>query len=262
MRVDGEAVVRVERVADHIALVTLNRPAARNAIDAETTAALSRVVTEIEADRTIWAAVLTGAGEKAFCAGADLKQVSAGGMDELFTEQGGFAGFVDARRCKIWIAAINGFALAGGFEIALACDLIVAGRDANFGLPEVKRGLLAAAGGAYRLPRALPRALAFEMLATGERLAAERAYHLGLVNRIAEPGQAVAKAIVLAREICSNAPLAVRESLAIARASNDLDEPALRAASRKAQGRLAVTADFHEGPLAFIEKREPRWTGR
>lgn len=253
--------VEIKRLGEHVALVTLSRPQARNAVNGGVAAALDRIVAETESDPDIWAVVLTGAGG-VFCAGADLKVVAAGGMKSMFTPRGGFAGFVDAPRRKLWIAAVEGFALAGGFEIALACDLVVAARDASFGLPEVKRGLLAAAGGAYRLPRALPRAIAIELLATGERLEAERAHHFGLVNRIAEPGGSIAAARALASEICGNAPFAVRESLAIARASADLDEAALRTASQAAQARLALTADFQEGPLAFIEKRAPRWTGR
>jgi enoyl-CoA hydratase len=254
--------VKMERPAKHVALVTLDRPEARNAVNHEVAGALDRIVAETEADPDIWVVVLTGAGDKAFCAGADLKQVSAGGMEKLFTPRGGFAGFVDAPRTKVWIAAVEGVALAGGFEIALACDLIVAATNAGFGLPEVKRGLLAAAGGAYRLPRMLPRGLAYEMLATGDRVDAKRAHDLGLVSRLATPGGSVEVAIAFAADICANAPLAVRESLAIARASADLVEADLRVASHAAQARLALSDDFHEGPLAFIEKRAPRWSGR
>ncbi len=256
------ATVKMERLASHIALVTLERPDARNAVNHEIAEALDRIVAQTEADPDIWLVVLTGAGHKAFCAGADLKQVSAGGMESLFTPRGGFAGFVDAPRSKVWIAAVEGVALAGGFEIALACDLIVASNDAGFGLPEVKRGLLAAAGGAYRLPRMLPRGLAFEMLATGERIDAKRAHDLGLVSRLATPGRSVEAALALAADICANAPLAVRESIAVARASADLAEADLRVASHAAQARLALSDDFREGPLAFIEKRAPRWSGQ
>lgn len=259
--IDG-APVRLESAAPHVALVTLDRPDARNAVNSAVAQALDRIVAATEADPDIWTVILTGAGARAFCAGADLKQVSSGGMTGLFTPAGGFAGFVDAPRRKVWIAAIEGFALAGGFEIALACDMIVAARNASFGLPEVQRGLLAAAGGAYRLPRALPRGLAFELLATGARIDAPRAHALGLVSRLAEAGQAVDMALALATEICSNAPLAVRESLAIARVAADLDEAALQTASQEAQARLAMTADFQEGPLAFIEKRAPNWKGQ
>jgi len=261
MMSNRDAVVGFEMAAPHIALVTLCRPQARNAINGDVALALERVVMAAEADPDIWAVVLTGAGGQSFCAGADLKQVSAGGMAGLFTPAGGFAGFVDAPRRKVWIAAVEGFALAGGFEIALACDLIVAAKTASFGLPEVRRGLVAAAGGAYRLPRALPRGIAFELLATGDRLDASRAHALGLVSRIAEVGEAIEAAVGLARHICGNAPLAVQESLSIARLSADLDDAALRAASHAAQARLADTADFREGPLAFIEKREPVWKG-
>jgi hypothetical protein len=140
--------------------VTLRRPEARNAINAEVVATLGRLVQQLEADPEIWVVVLTGAGGQAFSSGADLKEVAAGRIDSLWTAEGGFAGFVAADRTKPWIAAVDGFALAGGCELALACDMIVASEDASFGLPEVTRGLIPAAGGAYRLPRALPRALA------------------------------------------------------------------------------------------------------
>jgi hypothetical protein len=153
-------VVTVEAPAAHVRLVTLRRPEARNAVNGAVALALHRIVHEIEADPDAWVVVLTGAGGQAFCSGADLKEVSGGRLESLWTPDGGFAGFVRAPRSKVWIAAIDGLALAGGFEIALACDLIVASDDAAFGLPEVTRGLIAAAGGLYRLPRSLPRALA------------------------------------------------------------------------------------------------------
>ena len=170
-----QAAVLFERAGAHVALVTINRPAARNAVNGAVAQGMEAAVRETEADPAIRAVVLTGAGDAAFCAGADLKEVSAGGGAALWTEGGGFAGFVFAPRTKLWIAAVNGAALAGGTEIALACDLVVAAESASFGLPEVKRGLIAAAGGLYRLPRALPRAIALELIATGGRIDARRA---------------------------------------------------------------------------------------
>jgi enoyl-CoA hydratase/carnithine racemase len=205
--------------------------------------------------------VLTGAGDRAFCAGADLKEISAGRIGELVTPDAGFAGFVRAKRTKPWIAAVNGVALAGGTEIVLACDMSIVSDDAKFGLPEVKRGLAALAGGLYRLPRALPRAIALELIATGEPIAADRALTYGLINRVVAKADVVAQALDLAELIAANAPIAVRESLTIARSSFDQNEDELERSVIAMGERLARTADYLEGPLAFIEKRPPHWTG-
>jgi enoyl-CoA hydratase len=257
-----EAPILIERTDDHVAIVTLNRPRARNAIDPALTQGLASAVERTEADGEIRAVVLAAAPCGTFCAGADLRVVAAGRADDLWTAEGGFAGFVHARRHKPWIAAVDGLALAGGCEIALACDLIVAGDEGGFGLPEVKRGLIAAAGGLYRLPRSLPRAVALEIILTGTTLAAPRAHALGMVGRLVRSGQARQEAIVLAQAIAANAPLAVRESLAVARLAPDLPEADLRAASAAARTRIQATEDYSEGPRAFTEKRPPRWTGR
>jgi len=152
----SDAAVLIERAADHVALVTINRPAARNAVNGAVASGLEAAIDQTEADPDIWAVIITGAGNQAFCAGADLKEISAGRGAGLRTERGGFAGFVHAPRTKPWIAAVNGPALAGGCEIVLTCELVVAAEGAVFGLPEVKRGLMAVAGGLYRLPRVLP----------------------------------------------------------------------------------------------------------
>jgi enoyl-CoA hydratase/carnithine racemase len=254
--------VTLEYPQEHVALVTLRRPAARNAINAEATHSLERMVIETEADTNVWAVVLTGTGGRVFSSGADLKEVADGGLPGLMTAAGGFAGFVHAKRQKLWIAAVDGLALAGGFEIALACDLIVASEDAEFGLPEVTRGLVASGGGVYRLPRALPRALAFELIAGGGRLSAQRALALGLLNRVVEKHLTVPTALDMAAAICANAPLAVRESLAVARRAFDLDDATLRRLSDEAQERIMQTADFGEGSRAFVEKRKPKWLAR
>lgn len=255
-------VVLTERPLPHVVRLTLNRPEARNAINGDVARALEAALLETEADPEIRAVVLTGAGAAAFCAGADLKEIAAGRIDSLVTEAGGFAGFVRAERRKPWIAAVNGAALAGGCEIALACDMIVAARHALFGLPEVKRGLAALAGGLYRLPRVLPRAIAFELIATGEPISAARAADLGMVNAVVEPDALETRALDLARVIAANAPVAVTESLAIARRAFDEPEDQLARGSAAAGARLASTEDFREGPRAFIEKRAPRWLGR
>ncbi len=258
----AEPAVRLERLPGHIALVTLNRPAARNAINAEVATRLEAIVDEIEADPELWVAVLTGAGRDAFSAGADLKEVAAGRGDSLNTERGGLAGFVFRERTKPWIAAVNGKALAGGCELMLACDLAVASQEATFGLPEVLRGLIASAGGLYRLPQAIPPRIALELILTAGQMPAAEAKAYGLVNEVVPPEQVQEAALALARRITRNAPIAVRESLAVVRRANDLGEQALRELSRQGGERVRRTEDFKEGPLAFIEKREPRWTGR
>ena len=254
--------VLVDLLPDHIALVTLNRPAARNAVNGEVAAGLQAAIDQTEADGDVWVVILTGVGSEAFCAGADLKAVSTGRSAELRTERSGFAGFVHAARTKPWIAAVNGPALAGGCEIVLACDLVVAVPGARFGLPEVKRGLVASAGGLYRLPRALPPAIAREMILTGEPISAERAHQLGLVNQLAAADQLLAAAKALAARITVNAPVAVRASLGVTRQALDLSDAELQALSAVAQQQVMASEDFQEGPRAFIEKRAPRWTGR
>jgi enoyl-CoA hydratase len=251
-----------ERAGAHVAVVTLNRPGARNAVNGALARSMDAAIKRTEADPDIWAVVLAGAGEQVFCAGADLKEIAAGKGNDLWTEDGGFAGFVEARRTKLWIAAVQGLALAGGCELALACDLIVAAETAAFGLPEVTRGLIAAAGGLYRLPRALPRAIALEMIGTGERLDARRAHAFGMVNHLAPASEVRQKAIELAEAVCRNAPLAVRESLMIARQAADLSEQELRRIGREARSRIMGSEDYREGPRAFIERRLPSWAGR
>lgn len=255
------AAVTCERIGPHVALVTLNRPEARNAVNEDVARALDAIVADTEADVEVRAVVLAAAGEMAFCAGADLKAVSAGRGAGLWTERG-FAGFTDAVRGKPWIAAIEGAALAGGCEIALACELIVASREARFGLPEVTRGLIAAAGGLYRLPRALPRNLALHAILTGDPFDARTAHAHGLVNVLCEPGESRAAAIALAGRIAANAPLAVRNSLLVARASAALGDADAQAASFAARARIRTTDDFLEGARAFVEKRLPAWSGR
>jgi enoyl-CoA hydratase len=257
----SEAVI-FSLVASHVALVTIDREPARNAVNAAVTQGIERAIRLTDSMADVWTVVLTGSGTRAFCAGADLKEVSAGGLRQLITNDGGFAGFVHAQRTKPWIAAVNGPAVAGGFEIALACDLIVAAEGTQFALPEVKRGLIAAAGGLYRLPRVIPKQLAMELIATGNMISAARLHSFGAVNRLTAPGAAVTGAIQLAEEICANAPMAVRESLAISREALDRSDDELRQLSDQAQERVMKTADFQEGPLAFIEKRSPRWQAR
>jgi enoyl-CoA hydratase/carnithine racemase len=254
--------VLFEVVEPHIALVTINRPEARNAVNGAVAAGLEAAVERVEADGDIWAAILTGAGPVAFCAGADLKEVSAGRGAALATAKGGFGGFVRAARSKLWIAAAQGHALAGGLELLLSCDLAVVAETANFGLPEVKRSLVAGAGGVFRLPRAVPRAVALEMIATGDPIPAAQALQFGLVNAVVPASDVVASALVLARRVTVNAPIAVRESLGVARQAYDRAEAELWAICGAAGRRVWETEDFQEGPRAFVEKRPPVWVGR
>lgn len=255
-------VVLFETVGPHLAVVTLNRPEKRNAVNGELAAALERVVRQTEDDPEVRAVILTSSLDTVFCAGADLAAVASGTGLSMETAHGGFAGFVFANRTKPWIAAVEGMAVAGGFEICLACDMIVAARSARFGLPEVKRGLMAGAGGVHRLPNRIPASLAYELIATGEPIAAERAFAVGLVNHLAEPGGALAAARALAERITPNAPLAVQHSLAVARAGAALPDGAARVLASERMNMLRKTEDFREGPRAFVEKREPVWTGR
>ncbi len=253
-------VVRYERDG-HVATLTLNRPDQRNAVDPELTTALEAAVRRFEDDGDAWVGVLTGEGPN-FCAGADLKALAAGRAAELTTEAGGFGGFVRFPRTKPMIAAVRGFALAGGTELVLACDLVVAGVDAQFGLPEVTRGIVAAAGGLFRLPRVLPPARAMELILTAERLGAEEAARWGMVNHLVEPHEVVDTARALAERICRNAPLAVRESLAIARDALRMDDEQGWERSAAAMSRVRGTADAKEGVQAFVDKRPAQWSGR
>lgn len=248
-------------VDGHVATLTLNRPDQRNSVSPELTTAMSEALDRFEADPDVWVAVLTGAGPD-FCAGADLKALAAGRGAELSTDKGGFAGFVRYPRTKPVLAAVRGFALAGGTELVLGCDIVVAGADAVFGLPEVTRGIVAAGGGLFRLPRVLPPARAIELILTADRLAAEEAYRLGMVNHVVPPDDVLPRARELAERICRNAPLAVRESLAIARDALRIDDELAWQRSTEAMQRVRGSADAREGVQAFVEKRDPRWTGR
>lgn len=245
----------------HVATFTLDRPGQRNAIDGTVTRELGEAVARFEADPDAWVGVLTGEGPH-FCAGADLKALAQGRTAELQTPEGGFAGWVRYPRTKPVVAAVRGYALAGGTELALACDLVVAADDAVFGLPEVTRGIVAAAGGLFRLPRALPPALARELVLTGDRLPAAEAHRLGMVNRLVPSAEVLAEARALADRICRNAPVAVRASLAVVRAAGELTEQEGWQRSAEAMETARRSEDALEGPRAFAEKRTPRWTGR
>ncbi len=245
----------------HVAIITINRPEARNAVNAGVAEGIEEAIDRIEADDEVWVGILTGSGP-VFCAGADLKEIAAGNGWALSTERGGFAGIVRRQRTKPLIAAVNGPALAGGTEIVLSCDMVIASDMATFGLPEVKRSLVAAAGGVFRLPRALGQKVANEMICTGDPISAERAASLGMINSVVPGRDVMIHARQLANRVCESAPLAVRESLAIANAAFSRPEDELFNESLQAFARLAQTEDFREGPRAFIEKRPPEWSGR
>lgn len=251
-----------EIVDDHIAVVTLNRPRVRNAVNGALAEALEAAATRIEEDEAIRVAVLASSNDRVFCAGADLSEIAKGRAHLLQTERGGFAGFVDYPRVKPWIAAVQGSALAGGCELALACDMIVASDDAAFGLPEVKRGLFAGAGGVHRLPRALPRHIALELIATGDPLPVDRAAGFGLVNEVAALDKVLDEALGLARRIAANAPLAVRQSMRVARLAQERSDHDMRQMSKDEGAVVFASSDAREGAVAFLEKRAPQWTGR
>lgn len=255
-------VVLYERPALHIAVVTLNRPEKRNAINAAMTAGIEAAIRASEADSNVRVVLLASSLPSVFCAGADLDAVAAGREAGIQTWPGGFAGLAYAHRTRPWIAVVEGAALAGGCEIALACDMIVASDTARFGLPEVQRGLMAAAGGVHRIAARLPWAVANELLATGEPIDGARARHFGLVNRLTPPGGALAEARELADRIAANAPIAVQYSLMSARMSAGQPDTVGREVVAERFRALRETDDYREGLRAFVEKRTPVWSGR
>jgi len=256
----AEAVVRVERVG-HILVMTLARPRARNAVNAAVAAGLEAAVDLLETDDELWAGVLTGDGP-VFCAGADLKAVAAGGLADLVTERGGFAGFVRRARTKPVIAALNGDALAGGMELAIACDLVLAAEGVRMGIPEAARSLLAVGGALANLPKLIGEKAALELAMTALPWPAERFVGLGLVSAVVPQADLRAQALRLAESICANAPLAVRASRAVIVDGRELDQNARWELAERHLAELVATADYREGLESFVEKRQPRWTGR
>jgi enoyl-CoA hydratase len=241
-----------------IEVLRLNRPEARNAIDPETSRAIEGALDDIEADSDVWCAVITGTAP-VFCAGADLKVVASGGGIDIMTERGGFAGLVEREVAKPLIAAVIGPALAGGFEIALACDFVVAADDSVFGLPEVQRGLLASAGGPIRLAQRVPLATALEITVLGEPISAARAYDLGLVNRVVPAARVLDEAISMAERIIANSPTAVRGARTLVRGAADATDAEAWELSRRVMREVGTAPDALEGAIAFVEKRDPVW---
>ncbi|NDJ91356.1 crotonase/enoyl-CoA hydratase family protein [Mycolicibacter kumamotonensis] len=250
----------------NVLLITLNRPEARNAVNGAVSTAVGDALQLAQEDPEVRAVVITGAGDKSFCAGADLKAISRG--ENLYHRdhaEWGFAGCVHHFIDKPTVAAVNGTALGGGTELALACDLVVAEQRATFGLPEVKRGLIAGAGGVFRIVDQLPRKVALELLFTGEPMSAADAARWGLINQVVPDGTVVDAALALAERITVNAPLSVQASKRVAYGADDGVITAEEVGWQRTQrefGALLKSEDAKEGPLAFAEKRQPIWKAR
>lgn len=245
-------------VVDGVLVVTINRPETRNAIDTATAVAIGDAMDRLDSDSSIASGIVTGAGGT-FCAGMDLKAFLAGEKPSIPGR--GFAGIVEQPPAKPIIAAVEGYAIAGGFEVALACDMIVAADDAKFGLPEVKRGLVAAGGGLMRLPQRVPYHLAMEWAVTGDLVTAQRAYDVCLVNRLATPGAALDLALELAHAIAANGPLAVAATKRIITEAPRWAAEEMFEKQREISVPVRESQDAREGATAFKEKRAPRWRG-
>jgi len=246
------------RIEDAVAIVTINRPEARNAVDRAVAEGLAHATEAVENEPGVRAGIVTGAGGH-FCAGMDLKAFLRGEVVRIPGR--GFAGITQAPLAKPWIAAVEGYALGGGFEIALACDLIVAGDDARFGLPEVKRGLVANAGGLVRLPRQMPRRIASELVLTGELVTPAWLASHGLINRVVASGTALDAALALAKQIAANGPLALKASKRVMQDSADWSSDELFERQNLITAPVFASADAREGATAFAEKRTPNWRG-
>jgi enoyl-CoA hydratase len=246
--------VRQER-RDRVLVIRMEREAKRNAVDSSMTRALDEALNLLEDDDRLWAGIITGT-TAVFSAGTDLKDGTGGP-----TERGGEYGVIRRHRNKPLIAAVEGPAFGGGFEIALACDLVVASRTARFALPESRRGVIASSGALFRAMRALPLNVAKELLIAGAVLDADRGYQIGFVNRVTEAGEALAVALELAGDICAASPVSVTASLTAIAAQHDDADAAGWEVTAQAVQRVKASDDISEGVAAFFEKRQPRWTG-
>jgi len=239
--------------------ITINRPDQRNSLNMTAHEELNSIFDAFEADHELWVAIVTGSGGKAFCAGADLKGIKPGVVQ---MPAGGWGGLTLRRHQKPVIAAVNGIAFGGGLELALACDLVVADPSAKFALTEVKRGVIAAAGGAVRLPRQIPRKIAMELLLTGREMGVEEAERRGLINRLSAPGEVMVEARRLAAEITAASPTSVRNTMALVQEADEFasgDTAAIRSGGSRAIDNVINSDDMIEGLRSFIEKRPPRW---
>jgi enoyl-CoA hydratase len=243
-------------IQDHILIITMNRHEKRNAIDGEMTLALDAALNRLEDESDLWAAIITG-GPDMFCAGTDMAATSG-----KPTPRGGIYGVVGRTRTKPLIAAVEGVAFGGGFEVAMACDMIVAATNARFGLPEVKRGLVPTSGAVFRAGRVLPLNIAKQVMLTGAELSPADGHRLGLVNELTEPGGALSAALALATVITANAPIAVQQSLQALDALASADDADGWELTTKARKVIGQSEDAKEGVAAFFEKRPPTWSGR
>ncbi len=253
-------VVTSERVGRTL-VIHLDRPESRNAVNGALAQGVEQAIDVLEEADDLWVGVLAARGP-VFCAGADLKAVSRGKGAELSTQRGGFGGLVRRKRSKPLIAAVHSDAFAGGFELALACDMVVAAQGIHFGLPEVKRSLVALAGALIELPRLVGEKVALEVALTGEPVSAERMYQLGVVNRLVEAEEVFDTAMGMAAAIADNGPLAVKASRQIIVEGRDLDLEASWKHSIEVGYPVFQSEDAKEGPMAFIQKRKPEWKGR
>ena len=252
-------------VRGNVALITINRPEARNAVNAQWATEMEAALDQLENDGSLRVGVLraiTTGDRPVFCAGADLKAINSGDGGKIGTARGGFGGIVYRERTKPLIVVVDGLATAGGCEIVLSVDLVVATKRSSFGLAEVKRNLIAGAGGLFRLPQAIGKAAAMEAILTGEPLSAQRAYELGLVTRLVDEGTAEDVAFEIATKISAAAPMAVRESRKVVLASQYEDEATLKTITNAAMSKVMASEDLREGLTAFIEKRDPQWQDR
>ncbi len=246
----------------HIEILTINRPEARNAINGAVSRGFVAAFDDLEADDECWVVIVTGSGDKAFSAGMDLKAFASGEGGDIMGVKGGFGGITQREFAKPIIAAVNGSALAGGCEIMLSCDLVVAVEGAKFGIPEVKRGLIAGAGALIRLPKRIPPTIALELALTGEPIDAQRALQLGLINRVVPADRLMEEALALAATIAENAPLAVRASKRVMKEAGELPDKEGWAINNAVVPEVFTSADAMEGPIAFAEKRKPNWSGK